>query len=693
MIVKISFIFIEKFSLYISGMNQKEFNWLSHNGEMAKLIREFNWNATVLGPVPKWPPLLKDLINLILNSGIPMAICWGSDLINFYNDAYIPVLEVRNRHPNAFGISIIEAWPEAEIELKERFSIVMSGKKISSDNLKMMLKKDGVEEEGVFNYSFSPIFHEGKVLGTFISCIEITSSEKSRKELNDLAEELQLANDNLEIEKENFQNLFSESPEIVCLLSGPDHIFDFVSSAYIRTLGFDPVGMSIKEAQPESVEIHDILDEVFQTGKSSYLNEISVTVGERVRYFNVIYVARKDREGHSVGIMSLGNEVTDQVLARETIMNANHEVQTNLKKLYTIVDNLAEGVIFADAKGHIIYLNPVALNIHQHTGLEDVVATPGEYFNQFELYDMEGKPLPPETWPISRIMNGENFIDYEIEIRHNFTDHRWIGSYNGTRVLDDSGNVIMLVLTLRDITSKKQNEIDLKEALKSRDEFLSIASHELRTPLTSLKIQLQMTERGIKQQGIEYPPEKLMKVIDVSLNQVNRLTTLVDDLLDVSRIELGKLTNRFEMTRIKPLMNDLIERFVDQCEEQKTPIEFQTTADPMIECDPFRIDQVITNLINNSLKYGNGSKIKVNLFEDPRGVTIKVQDFGMGISPEKLPFIFNRFERAVVDNNITGLGLGLYITKNIVEAHGGEITVESEVEKGTTFRVFLPWKR
>ena len=674
-------------------MNHKEFRWLSHDGEMARLIREFDWNSTPLGPVTTWPKILKDLINLILNSGIPMALCWGEELTHIYNDAIVPMLALRNRHPTAFGISIIDAWPEAREELIVKFQRVMAGHEVGSNDLRLMLKRDGVEEEAIFNYSYAPIFHEGKVAGTFITCIETTSTMRSKNEVEYLAHELKLANDDLEIERDNFQKLFSESPEMVCMLSGPDHIFDFVSSAYIKTLGFDSTGMSIKEAQPESVEIHEILDDVFKTGKSAYLTEAPVTIGDKIRYFNVIYVARKDREGHSVGIISLGYEVTDQILARAEIMKANLDAQTNLKKLDTIVEHLTEGLIFADIKGNIIYMNPEALRIHEFKSLEDVKPRAEAYPYHFELYNLSGRKVPLHDWPISRVIRGENFVDYELEVRQLDNKRRWIGSYNGIRVFDGQGNVLMHVLSVRDITAKKEIEFDLKEALKSRDEFLSIASHELRTPLTSLKIQLQMTERGIRQQGQDYPPEKLMKVIDVSLKQVNRLTTLVDDLLDVSRIKLGKLTNRFEMTALKPLIQELVERFSEQCQATSTPIEFQSAVNPSIYCDPFRIDQVITNLINNSLKYAAGGPIKVYLFEDPKGVTIKVQDFGTGIPQEKLPYIFNRFERAVLDTNITGLGLGLYITKSIVEGHGGEITVESKLGEGTTFRVFLPWKR
>jgi signal transduction histidine kinase len=126
----------------------------------------------------------------------------------------------------------------------------------------------------------------------------------------------------IENERENFRNLFRQTPEMVCILKGSDHVLEFVNEAHIKALGFDATGKSVREAQPESVEVHGILDEVYRTGKTTELHEIPVTVTNRLRYFNLTYAARRDQAGKINGIMILGIEVTDQVLARRAAQDA-----------------------------------------------------------------------------------------------------------------------------------------------------------------------------------------------------------------------------------------------------------------------------------------------------------------------------------------------------------------------------------
>jgi signal transduction histidine kinase len=234
---------------------------------------------------------------------------------------------------------------------------------------------------------------------------------------------------------------------------------------------------------------------------------------------------------------------------------------------------------------------------------------------------------------------------------------------------------------------------DAQAAIHIRDEFLSIASHELKTPVTSLKLQLQLTQRRVKpEENLAPTPAKLAKVLDISTKQVDRLSALIEDLLDVSRIESGKLSYHFERVDLASLVKETVDRFSDQLQAARCPFEISASQPVKVICDRFRIEQVVANLITNAIKYGEGKPIRISVEPSIQGARIVVQDFGMGIEKSKQAKVFDRFERAISHNNISGLGLGLYITRQIVDAHGGTVSLMSELGQGSTFTVELPEK-
>lgn len=232
-----------------------------------------------------------------------------------------------------------------------------------------------------------------------------------------------------------------------------------------------------------------------------------------------------------------------------------------------------------------------------------------------------------------------------------------------------------------------------KEHVAARDEFLSIASHELKTPLTSLKLQAQVMMRAIKRNDPSvFSPEKVTSLVKQIDNQTTRLTRLVDDMLDISRIRTGKLKMEKHTVELNEVVLDVVERLTPQfIEAIGTPPEIELTQGIVGFWDKFRIEQVITNLLTNAIRYGNGKPVQVKTALIENDARIIVKDMGVGIAEENIKKIFERFERAGVSaNNVSGLGLGLFITKQIVHSHGGEIEVKSEIGKGSTFIVHLP---
>jgi PAS domain S-box-containing protein len=242
-----------------------------------------------------------------------------------------------------------------------------------------------------------------------------------------------------------------------------------------------------------------------------------------------------------------------------------------------------------------------------------------------------------------------------------------------------------------EITEQRKVEAELKKALMARDEFLSIASHELKTPLTSLRLWLQNLQYKLNDNPKHLDPENVQNFLSRAVKQTTKLNRLVDDMLDISRIQSGVLSIRKEEFDLQDLILDIKARFDESfLKETGSVIRLQEICSVRGEWDKMRIEQVMSNLLTNALRYGNKKEVTMGLSVDAKTVTISVVDQGIGISSENLERIFERFERVSDVYEYSGLGMGLFISKQIVHAHGGSISVESEISKGSTFRVILP---
>jgi len=237
-------------------------------------------------------------------------------------------------------------------------------------------------------------------------------------------------------------------------------------------------------------------------------------------------------------------------------------------------------------------------------------------------------------------------------------------------------------------------EADLRQALSARDTFLGIASHELKTPLTSLKLQNDMNRLMLERQGLDFfTAEKLSKIFQNSIEQSQRLTRLVDDMLDISSIGAGKLAMNLLRTNLTRVVRETFERFLPQCLEVGSRLDFELAEGMFLSLDAHRFEQVLTNLITNAIRYAPGHPIHVQLYQDGVHAILKVTDRGPGIAPENQERIFDRFERVTPAAGLSGLGLGLYISKQIIEAHSGRINVESELGNGACFVIKVPLDR
>jgi len=230
---------------------------------------------------------------------------------------------------------------------------------------------------------------------------------------------------------------------------------------------------------------------------------------------------------------------------------------------------------------------------------------------------------------------------------------------------------------------------ETQEAIRARDVFLSVASHELKTPLTSLMLTLQSMDRAILS-GQSGDPQIMGRLVERALRQGARLCRLDDDLLDVSRIHVDRLPLELADVDLSALVRDVVEQFKQQLSQARCSVSLRDSVPVVGRWDRSRIEQIVTNLLSNAIKFGAGKPIDIFISEEAGIARLAVRDHGIGIDPAQQGRIFERFARAVSSRHYGGLGLGLYISRKVAQAHGGSIRVQSEPGAGATFIVELP---
>jgi PAS domain S-box-containing protein len=287
-----------------------------------------------------------------------------------------------------------------------------------------------------------------------------------------------------------------------------------------------------------------------------------------------------------------------------------------------------------------------------------------------------------ETWN-ARIASGEPF-EFELQLVDARGAVRW-HAMRGLPERNDRGQVTRWLGTLTEVEEQRRLRDDLAASVQLRDEFIQVAAHELRTPLSALKLRL-----GSMQRRPAAEPEEIRRNVGLVARQVDRLAELVERLLDVSRLQSGRMELNLEATDLARIARDTTERMSEEAKKAGCALDVSIPPSLPGVWDRLRVEQVIVNLLSNACKYGAGRPIRLQIDSDETIARVTVHDEGIGIPADAMGRIFGRFERAVSARNYGGLGLGLYLVAQIVEAHGGKVHAESSPEKGATFVVELP---
>ncbi|MDQ3191941.1 MAG: PAS domain-containing sensor histidine kinase [Bacteroidota bacterium] len=370
-----------------------------------------------------------------------------------------------------------------------------------------------------------------------------------------------------------------------------------------------------------------------------------------------------DENGKPIRIVGSMIDVSEIKIAQDQIIQSAERTRL-------IAELMPQKVWTADLKGNMNYLNPRWM---EYTGLS---------FDELKNWGWQKVIHREDLFETTRLWKHAIETGQDFQIEHKILCHN--GEYHwhltrGIACRDSNGEIINWVGTNTDIHEKIVSE-------ERKDEFIGVASHELKTPLTSLKAYTQLLEMTIEEENIKDSKTYIKKTNTF----INRLDELISDLLDISKIQAGKLQYNMSHFDFDELVKESIECIKQTHKTHKTNLKGK--ANTIINADKARLEQVFTNFLSNAIKYSPKSdQVDVDILMDKDGITVAVKDFGIGIPVEKAKHVFQRFYRVEgMSHKFQGLGLGLYISAQIIERHGGRYWVESEEGKGSTFWFFLP---
>lgn len=409
-----------------------------------------------------------------------------------------------------------------------------------------------------------------------------------------------------------------------------------------------------------------LLEHVLATGKPFHVHELFTTNANRPDgwYADASIVPIRDASGHITGLLSAALDVTEKVRSRQ-------EVEAQRALLETIVQGVPVGIAFYDREMRLVNLNA---EWGRMMGVDPIEVRGKVVYDVLPDFEsrraahrraLAGEDVAAVTVPFTRAGDSKPRF-YDLSLRP---------------VRDASGEVTGILSAVVDVTER--HELD-----QQKDEFIALASHELRTPITAIKGYTQISLRNMPQPA-DPRLERTLRIID---DKADSLTRLISELLDVSRMRAGILELYTEPLDLGGLVREIVGSLELTAPSFTFDLELPNTPLP-VEVDRERIEQVVTNLMNNAIKYSGASrKVEVCVRRDGEEAVVSVRDFGVGVPPEQQTHVFDRFFRAsnVATPRFSGLGLGLFISHGIVERHGGRMWLESVEGEGSAFYFALP---
>ena len=517
--------------------------------------------------------------------------------------------------------------------------------------------------------------------------------ETSKEELQSINEEIMIVNKELLDRNEQLNNARLYTEGIVNTIRDPLLILDTELRIKRATSGFHSKFKTtekeieghylyeINNGQWDIPKLRELLDEILPEKKE--LDDFEVTqmfpsLGKRSMCLNARQIGNIN--GEPLILLAI-EDITYKRQVEEGLAQAERLLSESRERLKFAVDSAGLGTWDYDPRKRDLICDKRCKEIF---GLIPIASVDLQcFYGMIHLDDRDALENK-----INEALDNKDYGEFDVEFRTISIEgkFKWLKA-KGRAYFNEQGLATRFIGTLLDITIQKMIDVATIELLKKKDEFVSIASHELKTPITSLRLLLQIMERTIiKNEGIN----TLSGPVTKAIKQVDKLVELIKDLLDVTKIQTGKL----ELRKTSFLMDELILECIEEFQMQSPQYQFITDGDKnlSLNADRNRIEQVLVNLIANGIKYSPGAdKMIIRVEKITAGVKVSVTDFGIGIPAGKLPLIFDRFYRVdEKSHRYAGLGLGLYISAEIIRQHNGSINIESEEGKGSTFWFVIP---
>lgn len=668
-----------------------EYKFLEGGGEMGEMIRSKDWSTTPLGSPGEWPAALKVAVGILLRSPFPMHITWGNQFTQLYNDGYRPLLGT-TKHPQALGIPIWESFPEIWDTIGPMFHGVMRGEAVRITDFKLYLERNGYPEECYFDFAYSPIIDEfGEIGGVLTNEIETTEKVKTLQKLQEtyehqqaLNEEIAAANDELALMNSNLLAAQREAEVSQTSLRlainaanfGTWFIHsvtrEFITDARLKELfGYYPdEDLSIEQALAQITDeyrpyvANKLENAIYNNGDYDVTYPVVGLHNNRLRWLRAIGNLKADPSGTFSAFTGVVMDITEQYLAAKNVERAEERLRMAIEAAglgtFSIDADSRKFVASSKLKEFFGFLPdeevPYEAGIGQiHPDYRQKVA------DQVEAAFTQGSPFDLE-YPIIGYHDGKT---------------RWV---RGIGEMQHSEGKEYFTGVLHEITEKKMDEL-------RKNDFIGMVSHELKTPLTSMTALLQILKMKLGKSNDAFVPDALQK----ANQQVKKMSNMINGFLNISRLESGKML----INKQPFIINDLIKETIEEINltDPGRIFEFEGYDKVTIKADHDKIGSVLSNLLTNAVKYSaKETKVQVACVQLKKEVRISVTDHGMGIRPGDQERLFDRFYRVESNHTkyISGFGIGLYLSAEIIKRHQGRIWVESQEGKGSTFYFTLP---
>lgn len=597
---------------------------------------------------------------MMMDSPFAFAIFKGRDMvIELANDSMKKILGKGN---DVEGKPLLVVLPELAGQPFPKFldDVYNTGQPFYANEALARLHRNGKLEDAYFNFVYQPFREvDGRIVGITVIAYEVTNEV--------------MANKRIAANEQNVRNLFSQTPIGIAVYRGPDHIVELANETmlgYWRRSKEEAIGKPLWEVVPEGKDqgLDKILAHVYSTGEPFVSPESPVIFEEdgkkRVYYFQFGLRPLKEEDGRTTGVLGIATDVTDQVAMQK-------QTEENQRQLNELANAMPQLVWIAEPSGQVFYYNDRVAEFAGATRRAD------------GRWEWEGLVHPDDLQATHDAWNNAvaDRKAYEKEHRIKLKDgnYRWFLS-RAYPQKNAEGEVVKWFGTATDIDDRRLHE-------SRKDDFIKMASHELKTPITVIKAYFQLLQGKITESG-EAVLQQSSLIID---RQINKLTKLIAELLDVTRIESGRLVLEKSVFGINDLVSQVIEDM--RTLSKKHSINLRQVPTIQVNADKERVEQVVINLLGNAIKYSpQANEINITITHEQPMVVIGIQDFGIGIKPSEHGKIYDNFYRVKGKDEQTfpGFGIGLYVVKEIIKAHGGDVWVNSAENSGSTFYFSLP---